>query len=268
MVLQRDEPSNIWGWAAPSQPIYGAMMDTATNATYPASTTADATGLFVLTFPAQPAQTPLHSYTVVVSTAPIAPRCILYAYSCDGASITLTNVLIGDVLFCTGQSNMQVNVGFAYNSSAELAFAQEIGSMVRLFQVSASIQSKDVELDDVAAIQVPWQMASNNSYTAGFSATCWFTLKSVYLNRPKADWDIPLGGVVSTWGGTPIKAWTSAAVNQKCAQYYPYGGNSAKGDCGLLHAPCNASALYNAMVAPFAVGPMRFTSFTWFQGED
>jgi hypothetical protein len=65
-------------------------------------------------------------------------------------------------------------------------------------------------------------------------------------------------------GGTPIKAYTSAAVNQKCLVLYPPG---APTDCGELHAPCNASVLYNTMLHPLTVGPALFSSFVWFQGE-
>jgi len=173
-----------------------------------------------------------------------------------------------DVVFCTGQSNMQVNVGFAFNASTELNEANYLGGLIRVYEVSSTSQSKDGPLDDFAAPPlIPWSFASNTSLPE-FSATCWYTAKSIITNRPKTVENVPLGLVVSTWGGTPIKTWTSAAVNSACASLYPYPANGPDGDCGLYHAPCNASALFNSMIAPFTVGPTQISAAIWFQGEN
>jgi hypothetical protein len=65
-----------------------------------------------------------------------------------------------------------------------------------------------------------------------------------------------------------VKAWSSNAVGDTCGALYPFSANQTFDDCELFHAPCNQSELYNAMVAPLTVGPMRVSAFIWFQGEN
>lgn len=271
MVLQRDTTNPVWGWAKPNTIIYGSLYDTISNVSITVTSLSDAsTGLFILSFPPQAAtgSDPVHSYSLTVSTQPISTRCNLYAFSCEGTSVTLTGILFGDVLFCTGQSNMQVNVGFAFNSSYELNEANYFGGLVRVFETSSNAQSKDGPLDDLPSPPlIPWSMASNVSLPE-YSATCYFTAKSILDNRPSTDRYVPLGLITTTWGGTPIKAWTSSNVNAQCASLYPYPANGPDLDCGLFHAPCNASALFNTMIAPFTVGPVQIAAAVWFQGEN
>jgi hypothetical protein len=100
MVLQRDVPARVWGWADPGATVYAALFNLETNATANVQAAADpASGLWVVALPPQPGgPTP---YTLAFSTAPIIPRCILYAFSCDAVSTTLEYVLFGDVIFCS-----------------------------------------------------------------------------------------------------------------------------------------------------------------------
>ena len=96
MVLQRDTTNPVWGWAKPNQLIYGSLFDTTTNVSVVVSSMADSvSGLFILSFPPQPASNPIHVYTITVSTQPISERCNLYAFSCDGASVAVNGVLFG-----------------------------------------------------------------------------------------------------------------------------------------------------------------------------
>lgn len=133
MVLQRDIAQPIWGWGTPNTPVFGLLTNTATNATFTANGTVDDTGFFSISFPPQGGST--DAYMVSVATAPIAPQCPLYAYFCGGNTITLVGVVFGDTVLCYGQSNMQVTVSFAFNSSVELAAANDYGGIIRLFQV-------------------------------------------------------------------------------------------------------------------------------------
>jgi hypothetical protein len=161
---------------------------------------------------------------------------------------------------------MQVTVGFAFNASAELNAADALGGVVKVFQVAASAMA-DAPLDNVQ-VQIPWSPASNTSLPQ-FSATCWFSGKSVALGRAGADRSVPLGLIASSWGGTAIKVHASPAANAACGALYPGGNISAPGaDCGLDHAPCTPSCLFNAMIAPFFAGPMAIAAAIWFQGEN
>lgn len=271
MVLQRDQPASIWGWASFGSPsnstVYGLLVNQGTNETVAVTAEANSAngGLFVLTFPAQPGGPA--RFNILVADAPIDFSCSLHAYNCVASVIPLQSVMFGDVLFCHGQSNMQVNVAFAFNATAELNDANALGGLVRVFQVEASVVGRNFPMDNVARIQIPWSYASNMTLPT-FSATCWYTAKALALERTGANATVPLGLVASTWGGTCIKAWTSAAVGQQCSSLYPFAPNETYMDCELFHSPCNQSSLYNAMVAPFTVGPMRVAAFVWFQGEN
>jgi hypothetical protein len=107
MVLQCEQPTAVWGWGTPGQSVYFSLFAPSTNVSDTATATADSTGLFVGTLPPGPCGPVV--YTLTVSTAPISERCNTYAYSCDGASITLANVVRGQALLCSGQSNMQAS---------------------------------------------------------------------------------------------------------------------------------------------------------------
>jgi sialate O-acetylesterase len=101
MVLQRApaEPV-VWGFSDPGQPVYAAFKDMVSNDTWTVQSTTDPTGVWRLPLPARPADN--HSYELVVSTDP-APAL----YKWDGAVLLLQDLVYGDVLFFSGQSNMQ-----------------------------------------------------------------------------------------------------------------------------------------------------------------
>lgn len=206
IVLQRDAPIPVWGWAQPGATTYGTMWHPQDNTSTPinVSVTTGADGLFVLTFPPQ-AGVDLHAaseWEIAVSTAPTSSRCLAFQHYCSGAYFSISAV-VGDVILCTGQSNMQVNVGFAFNASAELAAANSYTEVIRLFQVTASALSTDAPLDDLPLVSIPWLGASNTSLPS-FSATCWYSGKALFDARPPGS-SIPLGLIETCWGGTPIK---------------------------------------------------------------
>ena len=268
MVLQRDTDVRVWGWARPGSFVYGALMETARNTSLLASGGADSSGLWQLYFPPQSAS--IDGYKLMLTSSPVdEARCDAFAFYCSGASLELTGISFGDVIGCLGQSNMQVDVNFVFNASAELAAANSLGYVARIFQVPSASTANDFPLDDFAVPpQIPWSAASNTSLPS-FSATCWFSAKSLIAGRPAADADVPLGLIAAPWGGTAIKAHAPPSVNASCGALYPYPYGSNGGDCGLDHAPCNASTIFNAMIAPIA-GPSGFplSAFLWFQGEN
>lgn len=165
---------------------------------------------------------------------------------------------------------MQVNVAFAFNASAQTTGggAAAVQYHLRYMTVSASAVSPRAVYDDFAVPpSQPWTAAGADT-VGGVSATCYYSALSLLAARPAADAGVVLGLVISPWGGTPIKAHVPLSVNATCGALYPYSGGR-NGDCGLDHAPCNVSAIFNAMLAPLA-GPMGrpLASLLWFQGEN
>lgn len=313
MVIQRDAPSTFWGWSSPNTNVTAVLFNEATNQSLTSSSVSSSTdGLWSVTFPPQPASGFTWKLLAVTSEVDLM-RCLEFQFYCGGASLTLYPLAFGDVVQCIGQSNsayfffawlffprsprsgiayqtptptpsplcffphahpfaVQVNVAFAFNASAELVDSAALAGVLRFFQVSASVTAKDSPLEDFAVpASIPWTAptASANSPLGGFSATCYFTAKSLILGRPPASRSIPLGLISAPWGGTSIKAHAPPSVNATCAPLYP-GGNFG---CGMDHAPCNASEIYNAMLAPLSGVASQLTAFPvaafiWFQGEN
>ena len=99
-VLQRDQPIRIYGQAPAGSDIRVQLGPASATAHAPAS------GQWQATLPAMPAGGP---YTLQVSSA--------------GQSQQASDILVGDVFLCTGQSNMQLSVRFAANATFEIAAA-------------------------------------------------------------------------------------------------------------------------------------------------
>ena len=183
MVLQRDRPVPVWGWAAPGE----AVSVTFRGQAYPA-TAPDASGRWQATLPPTPAGGP---YELTVKGQNI---------------ITLTDVLVGDVWLASGQSNMQFKVqdpnvgGYQPTQNAEQEIAAANWPRLRFFTVNQTVAYRP----QAEAAGTGWQVCSPAT-VAEFSAVAYFFSRDLYQH-----YQVPMGVVVSSWGGTPAEAWVSA----------------------------------------------------------
>ncbi|MEO6034700.1 MAG: sialate O-acetylesterase, partial [Verrucomicrobiota bacterium] len=111
-------------------------------------------------------------------------------------SLTLTNILIGEVWLCSGQSNMGFQLYRAANAAEALAAAGD--SQLRLFSVPH--ESSDTPRADVSG---NWKESSAQT-ASNFSAVAWFFGRD--LRRAL---NVPVGLIDSSVGGSPAEAWTS-----------------------------------------------------------
>jgi sialate O-acetylesterase len=118
MVLQRDAPVTVWGWATPGTSVYAYLVNAATNATLQASGVADGTGLWSVKFPAQPASGFDSRLFAATSDIDIG-RCLTYQFYCSGASLSVPGIAFGDVVQCIGQSNSAWRSAVAARCSAD-----------------------------------------------------------------------------------------------------------------------------------------------------
>ncbi|WP_421825615.1 sialate O-acetylesterase [Larkinella sp.] len=175
MVLQRDAPLKIWGWAKPGEKISVRFK----NRNY--KTVTDASGQWQIRLPATPAGGPFTMDIV------------------GSSRLTLRDILVGDVWFCSGQSNMvhQLNIH-------DVTYAKEIeqanDSQIRQFWVP-TLTNLQKPQSDLPAGQ--WKAAVGEDVRA-FSAVAYFFAKKLY-----ATYKIPIGIINASVGGTPIEAWTS-----------------------------------------------------------
>jgi len=174
MVLQRDRPIAIWGWASPQEEVTVEF----NNRKY--TTRADASKRWRLSLPPMKAGGP---YTMQIQAS---------------NQIILKDILIGDVWLCSGQSNMEMAMDHLEEKYADVIAHCE-NSNIRQFTVSTKKYSF-TPLDDVEG---RWISADAQSVLR-FSATAYFFARSLYQK-----YKIPVGLIHSSWGSTPIEAWIS-----------------------------------------------------------
>ena len=120
----------------------------------------------------------------------------------DGAVSILSDVLIGDVWLCSGQSNIDVTIERVYPNYTDEIDHFDI-SKVRLFRVQNETSTHGVKTD-IRPTSINWKpLTKQNAWL--FSAVGSFLGKRMFEKT-----GVPQGIIVNSWGGTPIEAWVSA----------------------------------------------------------
>ena len=176
MVLQRDQPVPVWGGSEPGDAIrveFGGQTKT---------TVADSTGKWQVTLDPLPVS--------------IEPRTLTVHSARSPQPAAFSNILVGDVWLCAGQSNMQWPVELSANGAAEVTAADY--PYLRLFQVPQVAKvGPQTEIDSVWKVCTPATVKS-------FAATAYFFGRDIWRAT-----GIPLGLISSTWGATRIEPWLS-----------------------------------------------------------
>lgn len=163
--------------------------------------------------------------------------------SIQNNTVTLTDVLFGDIWLCGGQSNMWFKTSEVFNASKELDLAAKYPH-VRTFM--AALTQSESEQTDLMDVELPWSVPPTN--VAEFSAVCWLFGRYLYKTL-----QYPIGLVESCWGGTPVEVWSSSRALKKCGLEETMGG------------PKENSVLWNAMIHPLL--NMTIKGAIWYQGE-
>lgn len=182
MVLQRGQPIVVGGHDAPGARVTGALGSTQ------ASTRAAADGSFILRFPARKASSDPLALTVSDATG----------------STTASDILIGDVWLCSGQSNMEYQLRRSDGGAA----AAQASSDPDLRLLLVPRQSAPLPREKFSK-PAYWAAASPNS-TPDFSAACYYMVRKL-----RQDLGIPIGAVGAYWGGSQARAWLSPAAGEK-----------------------------------------------------
>lgn len=180
-VLQRDRPIEVWGRAQPFDEV------TVSLASSEAEARADAAGRWKATLPAMPAGGP-HE---------------LVARTRSGARQSATDVQVGDVWLCSGQSNMALTVARSLDSRTEIANSSNDLIRVLTVPLVSAPAPKEGFLSPLE-----WKVASPRE-TANFSAACYYFARELQKTVR-----VPMGLVVSAWGGSKIQPWISAQATR------------------------------------------------------
>ena len=168
-------------------------------------------------------------------------------------TLTVNNLLVGEVWVASGQSNME----WIFNSSHEPDVERAKAKYSQIRMITAAKAASLVPLDE---LQGNWQECSPET-VGGFSAVAYFFARDLH-----AKLGVPVGIISSSWGGTPAQAWTSAEGFEGHPELKGYSdqlkaANALPAD-GSQNFP---AALYNAMIAP--VVPYGMKGVIWYQGE-
>jgi len=267
MVLQQGEAVAVWGWAEPGEEVMASVSWHSMQW----GVKADKDGKWRFNVTSPKAGGP-------------------YEITLKGKNtITIKNILAGEVWVGSGQSNMQMSVKASANSQDEIAAAKY--PKIRLFYVQRDVADKPK--DDCKG---SWVECSPES-VPGFSAAAYFFGRELHKEL-----DVPIGLIHTSWGGTPAEAWTTRDMLESDEDFkpiltrfdeamakYPQAkaeydekvkqweeavkkakeeGKRAPGRPRPPFGPGNPNSpagLYNAMIAP--VIPYGIQGAIWYQGE-
>ncbi len=265
-VLQCDKPVPVWGTADAGEKV------TVTFAGQSLATTADATGRWSVTLAPLPANAEPATLTIQGNN-----------------TVTLSDILVGEVWLASGQSNMEWNLYSTYDQTIDVTASAN--PLIRHIKIA-----KKVADQPITVATGKWEAASPAT-TGNFTAVGYYFARDI-----QALVKVPVGIVNSTWGGTRAEAWTDpetlatdaftyvgeewaavlAAYPEKKAAHdaalaaweqekaaaaaagQPFGKRAPGGPSGPGH-PSTPSGLYNGMIHPLV--PYALRGAIWYQGE-
>jgi sialate O-acetylesterase len=264
MVVQRGMPVHVWGSASAAEPV------TVTFRGETGSTVADDLGRWGLYLKAGDAGGP-------------------FGMTIQGTNtVTLQDVLVGDVWMAAGQSNMQFELESAEGAAVEIPLARH--PQIRFLRVAHKTSA--YPLEDVSSSG--WKVCSPET-APGFSAVAYFFVRDLHERL-----HVPLGVIDSSWGGTPVVSFTSLGAIGRDPALMPaiaHWAHLARDESTTRRtieketrdldaateqakaegrpAPSRPwhkafeawapAAIYNAMIAPVTAFPIR--GAIWYQGE-
>ncbi len=251
MVLQQKQPVPIWGWADPGESV------TVKFAGQSKTVITDKSGKFMVKLDAMPANATPQDLQI--------------------GKVKLTDILIGEVWLCSGQSNME----FGFRPEKGVKYGND---MVRMFHVHDHVQSSFAMQDTNGN----W-----NSFKDGKSNR--FSGVGLYFGmKLQKELGVPVGLIDSSWGGTKIEPWIAdegyalinkplkktdmaAVLNQQnkvISEVEAWLAKAKQASSAGRVNPFNIktaiggkvpNGIYNAMVAPLA--PFAIKGSIWYQGE-
>jgi sialate O-acetylesterase len=253
MVLQRDKPVAVWGWAADGERVTVSIGNQQ-------ATAETRSGKWLVYLPKLKAGGP---YTLNVR---------------GSNELVRTNVLVGEVWICSGQSNMEWRMSQSFEPAEDIRTSKN--NRIRLFTVPKLKAGDPVE--DIQSSWVPCEP----SEVANFSAVAYYFGRDL-----QRELGVPVGLIHTSWGGSPAEVWMrheALAENQlyqteildpfpdqlkrheaeiekwekEKAELEKEGEKISRGRPWGIWKP---SELYNGMIAPLI--PFAIRGAIWYQGE-
>ncbi len=253
-VLQQGRPIPVWGWSDDGEEISVEFRGKSVR-------TKTAGGRWRVNLPAQ---RPGEASTLTIRGG--------------RESITLTNILVGEVWVCSGQSNMEWPLARSENAQGTIDAARH--DEIRLFTVP-KLRS-ELPVDDVRA---SWQVCRPET-VPNFSAVAYYFGLALAKAR-----GVPVGLIHTSWGGSPAEVWIRESVMSSMPEFksdildkYPEQKRAfeislaeweketaqlrAQGKLPARGRPWSnwrPAELYNGMIHPII--PYAMAGAIWYQGE-
>lgn len=226
MVLQRNSELNFWGWGTPGETI----------AIVPEWLQGDTIRTRVGNMGKWSARIP--------SGEAGGPYKILFSGS---SQVVLSDVMLGEVWLCSGQSNMEWSANYGIKNGEEEIKNASCPNL-RIFhlpQIAASFPQ-----DNCFST---WTRCTPETMRST-SATAYFFGRHIH-----EELDVPVGIIVAAWGGTPAEVWTprESVMSDPVLADFSYETT--------VWWPVEAGSLYNSMIHP--VMPYGIAGCIWYQGE-
>jgi sialate O-acetylesterase len=253
-VLQSNQPVPIWGWAKPGAHVTVAFAGQNVGAT------AEGDG----------------SWVALLSPLEVNQKASDLVAT-GGNTVTIHDILVGEVWLCSGQSNMEFTVDDPVRTDFRVLNApQEVGAanypLIRQFRVA-----RRASPDASATFDGSWSVCSPET-VAAFTAVGYFFARDIHRRL-----GVPVGLINSAWGGTGIEAWISPASQADLSRQAVAAGHaippeiqprrpgppdprwSSGKDTVGEGDPTIPTSLFNGMINPLL--PYSVRGILWYQGE-
>lgn len=229
-VLQQSSDVKLWGWAPASSPVKISC------SWAPADT--------VFTTPAK-------DWTWITSVkTPKAGGPYTITFISDKEKLVISDILIGEVWLCSGQSNMEYNFTWGKVLDAGDAVAQSANNQIRFFQLSHKYDTSPRTNSDGE-----WKVSAPETVVNMSVAGYFFGKKVNEMIKS------PVGLIASYWGGTNVQSWTPKDIYDRDLGLKKAADNSKP----VSWAPVEPSVIYNAMIYPII--NYKIAGTIWYQGE-
>ena len=232
MVLQRNSNVNIWGKSNPNQKVtvYSSWNNKSVK------TKSNINGEWILKIQTNDYNGP---HKLIIST--------------NNDLVEINNILLGEVWFASGQSNMEMPLDGFFGEpiyGSQDIIGKSINSNIRLLTVE-----RNYSATPLANFEGKWQESRPES-SRYFSAVAYSFAKYIHESL-----GVPVGIISSAWGGTPAEAWAEKSFLDKEFKAGLIINNSAE-----KFEEYNPGYLFNAMLKPLI--PFTVRGGIWYQGEN
>lgn len=227
MVLQQGMMVPVWGWGEPGETVTVEFAGQKKTAVVDSS----------------------KHWEILLDPMPVSskPRKMTISSQVSRFKVQVSDVLIGEVWLCSGQSNMGMGMNGVENAKEEMAAADY--PAIRMFrprEAPAEEPWKNVEAE--------WKACTPQTIMS-YSAMAYYFARHLHKETGS-----PVGIVVSAWGGSAVASWMS----REALQAEPVRCNMPADVLGW-RANIRPSKLYNGMLHPLA--PYALAGAIWYQGE-